>query len=43
MFPEVLLDDDFLEASSARELMNISETLRAIDLTFKNERYRLYV
>jgi hypothetical protein len=34
MLPEVLVDDDFLEVSSARRLVNISEMVKAIDLKF---------
>jgi hypothetical protein len=34
MLQEVLEDDDFLEASSARRLVNISGTVRATDLKF---------
>jgi hypothetical protein len=34
MLPEVLEDDGFLEVSSARRLVNISGTVRAIDLNF---------
>jgi hypothetical protein len=34
MLQEVFKDDDFLELSSARRLVNISETVRAMDLTF---------
>jgi hypothetical protein len=34
MLPEVLEDDDFLQVSSARRLVNISGTVRVIDLKF---------
>jgi hypothetical protein len=34
MLQEVLEDDDFLEVSSARRLVNISGTVRATDLKF---------
>jgi hypothetical protein len=34
MLQEVLEDDDFLKVSSARRLVNISGTARAIDLKF---------
>jgi hypothetical protein len=35
MLPEDLGDDDFLQVSSERRLLNISGTVRAIDLKFK--------
>jgi hypothetical protein len=34
MLREVLENDDFLEVSSARRLVNISETVRVIDRKF---------
>jgi hypothetical protein len=34
MLQEVLEEDDFLEVSSARSLVNISGTVRAADLKF---------
>jgi hypothetical protein len=34
MLQEVFKDNDFLEMSSARKLVNISGTVRAIHLTF---------
>jgi hypothetical protein len=35
MLPEVLEDDDLLQVSSARRLVNISGMVRAIDLKFE--------
>jgi hypothetical protein len=34
MLQEVFEDDDFIKVSSARRLVHISGTVRAIDLTF---------
>jgi hypothetical protein len=34
MLLEVLEDDDFLQVSSARRLVNISGTVRAVDFKF---------
>jgi hypothetical protein len=39
MLQEVLENDDFLEVSSARRLVNISGMVRAIDLTFSLVKY----
>jgi hypothetical protein len=39
MLPEVLGDDDLLQVSSARTLVNILGLLKAIDLTFLQVKY----
>jgi hypothetical protein len=39
MLQEVLADNDFPRVSSARRLVNISGTVRAIDLKFSQVKY----
>jgi hypothetical protein len=39
MLQEVFEDDDFLQVSSARRLVNISGMVRAIDLKFAQVKY----
>jgi FtsZ-interacting cell division protein YlmF len=44
VLPKVLVDDNFLEVSSARRLMDISGTIRAINWKFsKVKNMGLYV